>query len=1606
MKKSLMLVLSLLAVTVLGTDTAFWKPYKVDDLAYGLYHFDSPGLVKAEGECRKGQTTGNASFEEKGKFGRALKLAGDGSVQFSSDCIFPGSLVSMEGWVKLNAYPADKGYVVLREYKKGESKGFALWIDSKGAVHMSVTDLQGDSSTVATDPGVVPLNKWVHLAAISSYKVYFYTFNIIYVDGKELAKQPIPGGRGLMDDKTKEEKTATPIIIGQGINGLLDEVRVHRKIMKFWEKPEFPWISRVNGEAFDDKCSWVMEDHKPVLYFPLDENTTPKLEGKKVKITAKEPVYKEGVKGKGLASRLTISAADLLTIKEGTFEFWLSPYGVNNCSDKNWSAVSCSGFNAYTFNGGKIPFTFSYYFNNKEGKMVMTGDSQRRELYPGNWYHLVFTWGKNEICMFINGELVGKCAGDFENKYNKGKFTGIDFNSSGKGPFGIVDEVYVYDKKLSPTEIANCYNRYVNPAKVNKDLRPNVINLQGWYLPSFNTLYYKVSSDVPAAELSKINFKVKDEAGKEFFSQSAKLTDTYGKFIIPDLPNGKYNFFVDYEYNGKAFKSNSFNFERIHFPWEGNKLGITDEIYKPYEPVKVNGNEVSTVQRKYRMNDFGFWSSVISKGKEILAGPITLNYRTVSGKTENWTTSGSFKSSTPQLAVYEGSAESAPLKVKTVSEIEMDGMMKVTMEMMPGKEPEEIEKLWLEVPLKNEIVKLLHEDTACLRRNYAGSVKQGDGVIWSSSNSYRSSQWQNCFTGYVWVGEEERGFAWFGENDKGWITEKNNSKKPLQEIIRQGDKVYLRVYFINKPAKVEKTHKLVFGMQVSPTKPVPEDWRIKALTLGGCGLAVHPWGGLSCAWKYPYKDKWEVVDKVIEGQRTGKVDKKWFEDFQKKHDVPKVAGTNSWVGDVCRFAGKRRLESPVLVYFEEMMALPIRKEWHVFQDEWSLNRIVNRNWPDMSIYRKGVSAGAGVKINFITSYQDHGLYYENEWMKRGVSMYWDNTYLKVSVNPWTSAAYQTEDGTIQPATTLWNQRDYMKRTWNLMHYWRTRQDKPLEFCAHMTNTNLLPLFSWSTISFELELGKKGYSQRFPDHFDPDKPYPPDFIRAESIGLKVGNYSYLVHGLFQYQLGKDTQINVPEKVFNQEREWGLRMVHEINRGGPGFYHMITSQLERAVYGFGYGVDKDVKVFRYWGDDAPALTVDSKNVKWILLSKERDKALMLVLQSWSETPEKISFTLNPKVIGFEPGKYVMNAQDGKKLQLDGNTVKVDMDGPYAMKIIRFTQTPWDKEGELFSDNFTDDADLRWTYISHFLKTHADKDGKKFLRFAKNEASWRGVSRIAKWDETTGWRNYDFSFKFRMGKMPEKSVGVFSVCVRGELPTWSRYGLSHTYLTNGEWLTLKADGVKKVWSLDRSIVVDNKRSKRISKISDIPLDGNWHEFSVSVNGAQTTVKLDGKEILTCGDTPDNGGAIAIHTDRDLDKTVDYLDISDVSVKGVEDYSRNIPIPVYTIKGKVSAKDSPEVVELKTSGVFDEKRYKQINRLLLFSRPVENAEELIKICRGIKNPAWEKYIISMLSQIKTRKELYVKEMKDIGQPTPELPQYEKAEKMIEAFLKPKEKK
>lgn len=745
--------------------------------------------------------------------------------------------------------------------------------------------------------------------------------------------------------------------------------------------------------------------------------------------------------------------------------------------------------------------------------------------------------------------------------------------------------------------------------------------------------------------------------GKTVCSQKFAPLKEENKFIfdLPALKDGKYVIRLSTFAGQKKLRSESRDFVRREFPWENNRLGITEKVYAPFKPLTFRGSSLKTVLNEYTFDDTGLYAEIKPRGESLLKGKTALRFQ-ANGKEGRITGSdGGFTKKSGYSAVFSGKARTdGGFTVSTRSLTEYDGCTRFEMTLAPekGKTPV-IDSMYLDIPLDSEQIRLFHIIKAgTIRSNPAIRVPAGNGIVWKSTDTAVSGDFYGNLHMYLWLGELDRGISWFAENDRNFSLD---DKKAAQELIRKDGVLTLRVYFVNSPLKLTAPRTLVWGMQASPVKPMPADWRNPRLVIPPHGGSNAYWGiRPSYAGKYPVGYDWEYVDEMVKARETGRINEKYIESFLKKHysDMPEDLQKNyrghAYGGHSGMMA--QRGAQPTMLYMEEHCQDQTTPEWETFQDEWGLVPFTPRKWlKEKELTNSALRSAAGIHIMPVKSYQDFVMWQCREWLRRGIGLYADNSFPHNSTDIVNSAAYVRPDGAVQPAANIWDMREYHKRMWQLTREMQESVKWPLLVCLHITNAVILPVVCWTDVQLDLEWGwASGY-----------KPFPPELLEIETTGRQLGVYPQahfplvgcgLVHENPTYLTGKINEDMV-------RTDWAMRMIYGVLRydiRGENF-----TPMNKIVYDFGFGTDR-CKVNEYWQRDYPLEVTPAETVKSVLL-RNGSKAI-LILASWND---------KPVTVGISGGKNlnILSAQGiypAETCRVSGNSFNVKLE-KYGMQLI---------------------------------------------------------------------------------------------------------------------------------------------------------------------------------------------------------------------------------------------------------------------------------------------------------------------------------------------------
>lgn len=245
--------------------------------------------------------------------------------------------------------------------------------------------------------------------------------------------------------------------------------------------------------------------------------------------------------------------------QNGTVEAWVYPYNNNGDYAGIIHKGEDSNFSDEVFTlqfwEDKIRFAISDSYNH-----YVSIDSNE-DFHYNQWNHIVGTWDNNSIKIYINGKLVGSQSHSLTLLNNSspiliGAQTTQDYNwYFGKFGFdGLIDEVAIYKKTLTLSDINYHYKRGVN--KVRYQVRTcNDINCMGEVFVGPNNLTSTYFSEIDNTGLTpeEINLNLSNDKYFQYkvLMESPSLDET------PVLTETK----IDYTYSGSSISGNSVELE-------------------------------------------------------------------------------------------------------------------------------------------------------------------------------------------------------------------------------------------------------------------------------------------------------------------------------------------------------------------------------------------------------------------------------------------------------------------------------------------------------------------------------------------------------------------------------------------------------------------------------------------------------------------------------------------------------------------------------------------------------------------------------------------------------------------------------------------------------------------------------------------------------------------------------------------------------------------------------------------------------------------------------------------------------------------------------------
>lgn len=756
-------------------------------------------------------------------------------------------------------------------------------------------------------------------------------------------------------------------------------------------------------------------------------------------------------------------------------------------------------------------------------------------------------------------------------------------------------------------------------------------DLEFAYYPYHKLIKYRIEPRKMDDEISSLMFCVKQADGQTTIAETKgeKKNNVYlAESKLSELQEGEYLAVCDILLKDGKKKTFTKKFEVKHFPWEHNNIGLEKVIVPPFKPLKTDPEkkEVMALMTGYRLDGL-FWDRIYSQDENILASPIKL---VINGKDLLNDTASEFSEIADHAVSAKNSAHGSGLLINGKHDYDYDGMCKVTLDIIPSGKLM-IENAYLEIPLKKSAARLMHTMHNTMKNHPADFIPDGTGVVWDSTMGFQNDEIRGNFRPYFWMGDVYKGLCWFTQSDKNWSLDHD---KAAIQIIRSDDKVTLRINIVNNPCDWENPFSLVMGFQATPVKPRMNGWRriserlkfkdennIVMATLAGS----NTWGTDGLYDQWPAGKDYSIIRKLSKQNRKDSA--KNTADiipFIQKHFQGISKEKYNFIERHLQRARTWGAYADFLVPYLNPTASEMSwDEYKTYMDEW---------W--YSNYRANTSDDYNNEP--CRSYQDMLLFNTRELVRNGLDgIYYDNIRDRTSYDMTTGPAYEFPDGKIQPYFTIFSVRELLKRTYTMLYLEGKTilDDRPL-LVTHMTNTNIVPCMSFSTITLDLEAkyGPTDFQDRFSE----------SWLLSTTIGTQTGCAPEIL-----------VQITGDEKEFVTRTFLAVTLAYDLPfvMDCGGLTSIFKNTWEK-IRKFGYGSDA-VAVFACWDKNNPVNAL-SPNTRISTYIDKKEKKALLVFSDFGNGGKAAANISN---IGFDI-QEISDFESGTPVSFGGNILETEL------------------------------------------------------------------------------------------------------------------------------------------------------------------------------------------------------------------------------------------------------------------------------------------------------------------------------------------------------------
>jgi len=930
--------------------------------------------------------------------------------------------------------------------------------------------------------------------------------------------------------------------------------------------------------------------------------------------------------GAGYAS---YSSADNISGSRGSIELWFCP--------QDWQGNDDKYHVFFEDRGQGWLVLYKFYKPDKKGLtgLFLASDDMTHlslakqsfsAIKPHEWHQLVATWSPDRMVFFLDGQASPELQHpNVPNKLGSQFMIGDRPWSIARNASSLLDEVYIYDRPLTPEEVNWTYT-HVTDRPRGKDLPAQLRQSVAARLKvesAINKLQVSVAVSGQANFAATARL-VPESAGAAGIVVNAAGAGGIATASLPlsGLPAGEYKVLITaLDAAGRQLGTTSLPFSWPGTPvWRGNGIGIQSVPPSPWSPLQVTGWQAgaaggsmpATINcwgRIYQLNQLGMPSQIESLQGPLLATPVELR-ATSAGQQVEWNpTSWQLLANDGLRATFKGSANSGLGTLQWKCTAEFDRMLRYDLVLQPAPQAS-VESMEMHIPVADKTATLQYtlEPQGTFNKAHTGATSPQPGVGFESP-------WTICW----WLGNETRGLSGWCETDEAW--DKINRRDGFR-IERGSGSVEAVWAFVAGPHVLSKPWKFTFGLQATPVKPLPARWRSWRLS------------PFSIASYRSFQDTWKL------DPRNKNVQIAWATpDLIKYYGYPSATDPAGLTSYVKNLHDKGISVIPYTLITALSAASP---EGKLYGETWSDSMIARASsFSDVNAYHSDL-----IGMSPTSEWADFIVWRAKQFVDRyGFDgLYHDLTHVVSSSNLAAGFGYR-RDGKVRPSYPIFGMREVYKRIYTMLKQHGASTGRETFMLSHMSTNMVIPILSFSDGYLDGEnFQAAGLKDNYLDFVSLEG------LRTEFIGRNFGIIPFVLPELHHSAKTPDSTRHLA----------GLSLLNDFLLW-PIWVNIPAIQSVYAVTdAFGLA---DAQVAPYWNNHS-LVGGQTSSIKCTVYTRN-SQALLCVVNTTRQT-QHAQLSINWSQLKPGGAPVVTDALDHQPFQIAGNKLNLDV-APLGLRLL---------------------------------------------------------------------------------------------------------------------------------------------------------------------------------------------------------------------------------------------------------------------------------------------------------------------------------------------------